>query len=180
MTKLLQVAAGAVYDNDKNVISLPSRPRVDIVREIIEQAAGKVIVFVPFKSVIRLVAEELAKDYNVAVVHGDVGKAERDRIFSAFQRPGGLRVIVAQPDAMAHGLTLTEADTIVWYGPTNSQETYTQANGRITRPGQTRTQWIIHIEGSLIERKVYERLKRKQKLEGALLEAIREGMKLAA
>jgi SNF2 family DNA or RNA helicase len=176
VTKLMQVACGAVYDGDGGVVQLPNRPRVDVVKEIIEEARGKVIVFVPFKSVVRIVAEELAKSYPVEIVHGDVGKAARDRIFAAFQRPGGPRVLVAQPDAMAHGLTLTEANTIVWYSAINNQETYSQANGRISRVGQKRTQFIVHIEGSAIERKVYERLKKKQRMQGALLEAIREGM----
>jgi SNF2 family DNA or RNA helicase len=176
VTKLMQVACGAVYDGQGDVVQLPNRPRVDVVREIIEEAAGKVIVFVPFKSVVRIVAAELAKDYPVEIIHGDVGKSARDRIFSAFQRPGGVRVLVAQPDAMAHGLTLTEANTIVWYSAVNNQETYSQANGRVSRAGQKRTQFIVHIEGSAIERKVYERLKKKQRMQGALLEAIREGM----
>jgi SNF2 family DNA or RNA helicase len=51
-----------------------------------------------------------------------------------------------------------------------SNETYEQANGRITRPGQVNKQYIIHLEGTPIERRIYKRLKEKQSLQGLLLE----------
>ena len=80
---------------------------------------------------------------------------------------------MAQPAAMSHGLTLTAASTIVWFAPITSNDTFEQANGRITRPSQKANQFIVMIEGSDIERKYYDRLQRKQKVQGALLETIR-------
>jgi SNF2 family DNA or RNA helicase len=73
---------------------------------------------------------------------------------------------------MSHGLTLTAANTIVWYGPTLSNETYTQANARITRPGQKHRQFIIHIESSTVERAAFKRLKNQQAMQGLLLETV--------
>jgi SNF2 family DNA or RNA helicase len=59
---------------------------------------------------------------------------------------------------------------IVWYGPINSAEIFTQANARIVRPGQTRNTLIVRIQGSAIERKMYERLERKESMQGTLLD----------
>ena len=73
---------------------------------------------------------------------------------------------------MSHGLTLTEADTAIWYLPTTSPETYEQACGRITRGGQTRHQHIIHMISAPVEAKIYKRLKDKEKLQGLLLELL--------
>jgi SNF2 family DNA or RNA helicase len=81
-------------------------------------------------------------------------------------------VLIAQPAAMAHGLTLTAANTIIWYAPPNSNEIYGQANARIVRPGQTENTFIIHIEGTSVEREAYRRLERQERLQGALLDAI--------
>jgi SNF2 family DNA or RNA helicase len=104
-----------------------------------------------------------------------VSKAERDRIFGLFQHTEDVQVIVAQPQAMSHGLTLVKASTIIWYAPVTRPDTYVQANGRITRPGQKCNTLIIHIEGSTIERRMYERLKKKESAQGLLLQMIREG-----
>ena len=75
---------------------------------------------------------------------------------------------------MSHGLTLTAASTVIWFAPVTSNEVYQQANARITRPGQKHNQLIVNIEGSLVERKVYTRLKAKQSMQGALLDIIRD------
>jgi SNF2 family DNA or RNA helicase len=77
---------------------------------------------------------------------------------------------------MAHGLTLTAASTIIWYGPVTSNEQYVQANGRIERIGKHHTSNVVHIEGTALERKMYSRLKMKQKLQGLLLDLIQEEM----
>ena len=75
---------------------------------------------------------------------------------------------------MAHGLTLVEANTIIWFIPTNNPNEYTQANGRITRPGQKRNTFIIHLQGSEVERRMYKALKDKGDLQGVLLDLIKE------
>ena len=173
MGKLVQIACGVVYSNDKKEVTIPSSPRIEETREIVRQAEGKVIVFVPYVSSVNMVARELAKDFNVEVIHGGVNKNERDRIFGAFQRGKELKVLVAQPAAMSHGLTLTAASTIVWYSCVTSNETFEQANGRINRPGQKMNNFIIMLEGTPVERRIYARLKGKQKMQGALLDEVK-------
>lgn len=178
LQKLTQIACGVVYGAGGQEVVLPNKPRIDAVKEIVEQAGSKVIVFVPYKSVVRYVADALRQEYGeseVAVVHGGVSAKARAEIFGNFQQLSRPRILVAQPAAMSHGLTLTAASTIVWYSAITSQETYTQANGRITRPGQTQSQFIIHIEGSSVERRIFKRLEGKKKMEGLLLDLIREG-----
>lgn len=174
MQKLVQIACGTPYSADGEVVQLPVGDRIDIVREVITGANAKVIVFVPFTSTLDYVADELRKHYTVEVINGSVPKSKRDDIFHRFQRTPDPKVLVAQPAAMSHGLTLTAADVIVWFAPITSQEIYTQANARITRPGQKNTQLLVNIEGSPIERKMYKRLETKQRMEGALLSEIRE------
>jgi len=189
LSKLLQIACGVVYGRRGEEIVLPNAPRISEVVRIIEEAHTKTIVFVPYKSVLRYVAEELSKALDpvgtvnsalsysswmsprIGMISGDVSAAERARIFHAFQK-GDIDVLVAQPAAMSHGLTLTAANTIVWYGPTLSNETYLQANARITRPGQKHSQFIINIESSTAERAAFRRLVNKQKMQGLFLQIV--------
>jgi SNF2 family DNA or RNA helicase len=172
--KLIQIACGVAYGTDGEEVVIPSKPRMDVLKEIIEESEGKVIVFVPLTGALESVASELRKDWAVETVHGGTSKSERDRIFSEFQRGVDPRVLVANASTMSHGLTLTAATTIVWYAPVHSNETYEQACARVRRPGQTRTTVIVHIAGTDVERRVYKRLQDKQSMQGVLLDMMKE------
>jgi len=168
--KLVQILAGSAYTKDGESILIPNPARIDLVREIIEEAGAKVIVFVPLTGALQMLAAELRRYFSVEVIFGDTPKNERDRIFGDFQTQKNPRVIVANPGAMSHGLTLTAANTIVWFVPNNSSETYQQANARIVRPGQVNKTVIVHCEGSELERRMYARLERRQDTQGVLLD----------
>jgi SNF2 family DNA or RNA helicase len=172
--KLVQIACGAVKDGD-DVVAVEAGERIELVKELVEQSEGKVIVFVPFRAPLAILAQALEKvGVSVRVVHGSVSKHERDEIFGDFQKSKEPRVIVAQPGTMSHGLTLTAANTIVWFAPVNSAETYLQACARIVRPGQKLNTLIVHIEGCALERKMYARLQRREATQGLLLEMFKE------
>lgn len=175
MSKLLQICCSVVYSENGDAVELPAGPRIELIREIIEESSGKVLVFVPFTAALKTVADQLAKDTTVAIVHGETSKRQRDEVFRAFQQEPEPRVIVANPGTLSHGLTLTAASTIVWAAPIHSAETWEQANGRVTRPGQKRNTLIVNIEATPLERKVYERLAGKQRMQGLLLEMLKGG-----
>lgn len=173
-SKLLQIVLGVAYAGGDKTIKIPTKPRLDVLREVIEESERKVLVFVPLTGALEHVVEELRKDYTVGVIHGGTPKAERDEIFHNFQNTKDPHILVANPRTMSHGLTLTAATTIVWYGPTFSNDTYVQACARVRRPGQTRTTVIVHITSSDFERKIFERLQSKQKMQNVLLDMLKE------
>jgi len=172
--KLVQIACGVAYGDDGQNIQLDCTPRINLVKEVIEEAGEKVIVFVPLTGTLHMLEKELSKHWSVGVVNGEVSSTQRNKIFHDFQHQKDPHVLVAHPGTMAHGLTLTSASTIIWYGPINSNEMYVQANGRIERIGKKRVSNVIHIEATDLEYKMYERLKNKQKLQGLLLEVIQQ------
>jgi SNF2 family DNA or RNA helicase len=176
LNKLLQVATGWVYNSDGKTVELdPDNPRLDALVEIMEASDRKVLVFVPYTEPMKRVAEHLTKaGFKNETIYGGTTQAERGRIFQQFRVNPELKAIVAHPGTMAHGLTLTEADTIVWYSPTTSLETFEQANARIRRIGQNHRQLIIMLGGTDVERKVYRTLERKQKFLNNLLEMIEQ------
>lgn len=174
LQKLVQIACGVAYGDDGQNILLDCSPRISLVKEVIEEAGEKVIVFVPLTGTLHMLEKELSKHWSVGMVNGEVSSTQRNKIFHAFQNDKDPHVLIAHPGTMAHGLTLTAATTIIWYGPITSNEIYVQANGRIERIGKNRVSNIIHIEGTELEHKMYERLKNKQKLQGLLLEMIQQ------
>jgi SNF2 family DNA or RNA helicase len=172
--KLVQICCGVAYGDDGQNIEIDATPRVNLVKEVIEEAGEKVIVFVPLTGTLHMLEKELSKHWSVGVVNGEVSSSKRNDIFHNFQNSKHPHVLIAHPATMAHGLTLTTASTIIWYGPINSNETYTQANGRIERIGKKHVSNVIHIEATDLEHRMYERLKNKQKLQGLLLDLIQQ------
>jgi SNF2 family DNA or RNA helicase len=174
--KLIQIACGVAYGEDGNDIELDCAPRINAVKEVIEEAGGKVIVFVPLTGTLRMLERELGKHWSVAVVNGSVSSSQRNTIFYNFQSATDPRVLIAHPATMAHGLTLTAASTVIWYGPIASNEQYTQANGRVERIGKRHVSNVVHIQSTALEQKIFQRLATKQKLQGVLLDLIQQEM----
>jgi superfamily II DNA or RNA helicase len=160
LNKLLQISGGAVYSDTKEIIEFDVSNRLNVVQEVIEEASHKVLVFVPFTHTINLLKEHLTKaGITCDVISGQVTVNRRHEIIQKFQSQQEPKVLIIQPQAASHGLTLTAADTIIWYAPVTSVETYLQANARIDRPGQKNTMTIVHIKGSEVEARMYRMLR---------------------
>ena len=159
INKLLQISGGAVYTDTGEVLEFDVSNRLNAVLEVIEEASHKVLVFVPFTHTIELLRARLEKEgISCAVINGSVSVNKRSDIVEQFQSRTDPHVLIIQPQAASHGLTLTAADTIIWYAPVTSVETYLQANARIDRPGQKNAMTIVHIKGSPVEERLYSML----------------------
>lgn len=172
--KLIQIVCGCVYDANHNRHELDVAPRLAILRELIEQTAEKVIVFAPLTSVVEMLYKKFHEEYSCAVVNGATTFAQRKEIFANFQFKDSPRVIFADPGTMAHGLTLTAATAVVWYGPTDKTELYLQGNKRIDRPGQVKTTTIVQIASTPVEHEIYRRLQANETMLGAVLKLVEE------
>ena len=159
LNKLLQISGGAVYTDTGEVVEFDVSNRLNVVLEVIEESSHKVLVFVPFTHTIELLKATLDKHgISNDVINGKVSVNKRSDIVTRFQEKPDPYVLIIQPQAASHGLTLTAANTIIWYAPVTSVETYLQANARINRPGQHNPMTIVHIKGSEIESRLYSML----------------------
>ena len=162
LNKLLQIACGAVYTDTKNVIEFDVSARLNVLQEVIEESAQKVLIFIPYTHAINLVKEFMDKNNITAeIINGSVNVNKRTDIFKRFQENTEPKVLLIQPQAAAHGVTLTAANVVIWYAPVTSSETYLQANARVHRQGQKNPVTVVHIEGSPVEAKLYEMLQNK-------------------
>jgi len=162
MNKLLQISCGAVYSDTGETIEFDVKNRYAALKEVIDETNQKVLVFVPFKHVISILAGKLQADGITAeIISGDVPVNKRTDIFTRFQTTQDPRVLIIQPQSAAHGVTLTAADTVVWWGPVPSLETYAQANARVHRSGQRHPTTVVQLQGSSVERHIYQLLDNK-------------------
>lgn len=160
INKLLQISGGAVYTDTREVIEFDVSNRLKVVHEVVDETSNKVLVFVPFTHTIELLEKYLTKHgITNEIINGSVSVNRRTDIVTHFQNNEQPKVLIIQPQAASHGLTLTAADTIIWYAPCTSVETYLQANARIDRPGQVNAMTIVHLSGSQVERRMYSLLR---------------------
>ena len=163
VSKLLQISCGAAYTDDKEVVEFDAAPRLSVLEEVLDETSRKVIIFALFRSTIDTIQTHLTKK-NIAneAIHGDVNPTKRADIIRRFQTEANPRVLVMQPQATAHGITLTAADTVVFYGPLMSVEQYVQCIARADRKGQDSDKvTVVHIQGSPIEKKMFKALEGK-------------------
>jgi SNF2 family DNA or RNA helicase len=160
--KMLQICCGVVY-GDNTTIAIDASERYNTLTGLLDEIGDKVIVFVPLRGVQDWLKEKLTADgYDVATVHGDVSKNERNEIFNAFQHTDSIKVLLAHPKVAAHGLTLTRAKDIIWFAPIYSLEQYEQANARIRRLTTTGKTTVWHIWATSFEAELYRRLRAKK------------------
>lgn len=175
LNKLLQVSCGAIYSESGDALRFDISSRYKVLKEVIDETTRKVLVFVPYRHSMEMLQEALTNDgYAVGVISGAVSAGERAKLFQDFQTAQNPRILLIQPQAAAHGVTLTAADTVVWWSPTPSLETYVQANARIHRKGQTHKCTVVQLYSSPAERRIYGMLDDKIDVHTKLVDLYRQ------
>ncbi len=165
--KLLQMANGAVYDEDKNVIHIHDR-KLDALEDLIEGANGKpVLVAYWFQHD----ADRIKKQFQVREI-----KTSKD---IEDWNAGKIPVAIIHPASAGHGLNLQQGgSTMILFSMFWSLELYQQVLKRIHRQGQTETVVIHHIIAKdTIDEDVMKALQKKEKTQNALIDAVRANLK---
>lgn len=166
--KLLQMANGAVYDDEKNSLLIHDR-KLDALEDLIEGANGKPV----------LVAYRYQHDAERIKSRFDVREIKTSKDIADWNN-GEIPVAIIHPASAGHGLNLqTGGSTLIWFGLTWSLELYQQTNARLHRQGQTDTVIIHHIIAKgTIDENVMKALRQKEKTQNALIDAVKANLKV--
>lgn len=164
--KLLQMANGAIYDEDKTVHFIHNR-KLDALEDLIEGANGKPVLIAYWYN---HDLERIKAKFNVREI-----KTSKDIMD---WNSGDITVAVIHPASAGHGLNLQSGgSTIIWFGLTWSLELYQQTNARLWRQGQNETVVIHHIiTKGTIDEDVMSALKRKEKTQSDLINAVKANL----
>ena len=162
--KLLQMANGAVYTEDKTVLPIHDR-KLDALEDLVEAANGKPLLVAYWYKHDLTRLQDRFKEARVIDKPSDI----------ADWNAGKITVGLIHPAAASHGLNLQEGGcTIVWFGLTWSLELYQQLNARLWRQGQQETVVIHHvITKGTIDTDVLKALEKKDAGQSALIDAVR-------
>ena len=161
--KLLQMANGAVYNEEKEVIHIHDQ-KLDALEDLIEGANGKPV----------LVAYWYNHDLQRIKNRFSVGEIKTSQDIKDWNN-GEIPVAVIHPAGAGHGLNIQfGGSTIIWFGLTWSLELYQQTNARLWRQGQNDTVVIHHIIAKdTIDEDVMKALRKKEKIQSALIDSVK-------
>lgn len=141
--KLLQMLSGAVYDFEGKPVKIHNE-RYELVLDMVEERRQTIVGFNWKHQLDSLKAEATKRGVTFGVINGDVPLNKRTQIVDEFQR-GELQVLFLHPQAAGHGLTLTNAQAVIWCSPTKDAEHFIQLNARVYRNGQKQVTEVICI-----------------------------------
>jgi len=161
--KLLQMANGAVYNEEKDIIHIHDR-KLDALEDLIEGANGKPV----------LVAYWYNHDLQRIKERFSVREIKTSQDIKDWNN-GDIPVAVIHPASVGHGLNIQfGGSTIIWFGLTWSLELYQQTNARLWRQGQKSTVVIHHIIAKdTIDEDVMKALRKKEKIQSALIDSVK-------
>lgn len=173
VNKLRQISTGCYKAPDGEYHELDYSNRYKVLKGCIAEAgeAAKIIIFVPFKGILRSLTERLRGDgFTCEFVNGDVSATARSRIFNAFKTEVNPQILLAHPRVASHGLELAVSSDIIWYAPYFSFEEFDQANARIASGMQKNAMTIVMLHATKLERDIYTVLKSKERGQNAILD----------
>jgi hypothetical protein len=181
--KLLQICAGAVYDENHKKYVVDCTSRLTEIKRIIDSTQRKVVIFVNFTSVIHMLQRHLTETWRkqhstlkCGVINGAVSDKDRVILLNTFGSDPDLKVMIVDPTTTAHGINeFVAADTGIWAGPCDRTELWIQGNARIRRPGQTFPSTIFQLFSTPTEQEMFRRLENNTSMQGLMLDMVRKG-----
>ena len=159
--KLLQMANGAIYDDEKQVVSVHD-DKLDALENIVEDSQGQpILVFYQYQ-------------HDLERIKARFPQAEELEDLDRWNQ-GEIPILLCHPQSAGHGLNLQRGGhIIVWFGLTWSLEYYQQANARLDRQGQTEPVIVHHlVSQNTVDEKVLQVLQGKEEKQDMLLEAVK-------
>lgn len=167
--KLSQLANGAIYTEEKNIITVHDR-KLDALEDIIEAAAGKpILVAYWFQHDLQRITERLEA---LKVSYARISSPSSIELWNR----GEFAVGLIHPASAGHGLNLQEGgSTFVWFGLTWSLELYQQTNARLWRQGQTANTVVIQhiVAKDTVDERILKALTEKNNTQEALIAAVK-------
>ena len=178
LMRLQQVVAGSLKNEEGETIYLENN-RLQAVSDILEETDGKVVLFAVFRTDIERLAEMLREKYgknSVATYYGETPQNERQNIITRFQDPNSeLKYFISNPQTGGRGITLTEANVIIYYSNSYDLELRIQSEDRIHRIGQSKScTYIDLVAKDTVDERILKALLTKVKISNEVLGEVRQ------
>lgn len=171
--RLQQICCGHLMTDDGTMREIKNN-RMSELLGLVEEVQGKAIIWATYSHDIRQIKEAIAKlfgENSVATYYGATAQDERQEIVNRFQDPEDpLRFFIGQPKTGGYGITLTAANTVIYYSNSYDLEIRLQSEDRAHRIGQTnRVTYIDLVSPDTVDEKILTALRDKIDIAGKVL-----------
>jgi len=171
--RLQQICCGHFQPDDDDIRDIKNN-RLATLMEVVEETQGKVIIWATYTHDILKIQAALAREYgedSVANYYGATPQDERQQIVTRFQNASDpLRFFVGQPKTGGYGITLTAANTVIYYSNSYDLEIRLQSEDRAHRIGQTnKVTYIDLVTPDTIDERILAALRNKIDIAGEVL-----------
>ena len=186
LLRLQQITGGFLVSDGSDKPEQVSTSKLDALQDILMDyvidGGKKLVVFAHFipevKAIIELAAKTLPKGKKAVAIYGAVKKEDRGDIVKQFQEDPGTVLMIGQIDTAGTGITLTAANTCVYYSKTYNYATYEQSLSRIHRIGQRNTcTYIDLVVENTVDEMITRALRKKEDLAKTIVDNWREFFK---
>jgi SNF2 family DNA or RNA helicase len=165
LMRLHQITCGHFTADDGSIKEIKNE-RLDALIDILREVENKAIIWAHYRydihAIIKAVEKEFGKDSYVTY-YGDTPQGERQNNIKLLQDPNSsVKFLIGTPQTGGYGITLTEANTMIYYSNGYDLEKRTQSEARINRHGQVRKMTYVDIiaEGT-VDEKIVKALRKK-------------------
>lgn len=183
LTKLLrlqQLTGGFLVKDDEDkpeqISDVKIKALEDIIDDYVLETGKKLVIFARFRAELDLI-EKLIKKKKIGygIIYGDIKLEDRGGIVEDFQTNPETKIFLAQIDTAGLGITLTAADTCVYYSVNFNYAAYSQSLARIHRIGQRNTCTYIHlVVDKTVDAAILKALNKKEELAKTIVDTWRE------
>ena len=186
LLRLQQITGGFLVSDGSDKPEQVSTSKLDALQDILMDyvidGGKKLVVFAHFipevKAIIELAAKTLPKGKKAVAIYGAVKKEDRGDIVKQFQEDPDTVLMIGQIDTAGTGITLTAANTCVYYSKTYNYATYEQSLSRIHRIGQRNTcTYIDLVVENTVDEMITRALRKKEDLAKTIVDNWREFFK---
>jgi superfamily II DNA or RNA helicase len=160
--KIMQISCGAVYSEDGGVSDVGAPQKLAQTLELIAQNTGKTLIFCIYKGAQKWIQAQLRKKKITSeIVNGEVTPTAKTAIVDKFQLRRSPQVLILHPKV--EGMTLTQADISIWWGPPESNMQWTQANARMQGGSDHKTLVAMLYSSSMEKQRYYARMENEER-----------------
>ena len=174
LMRLHQITCGHLKNDDETITEIKNN-RLKELLNLLEEVEGKVIIWANYiydiKNIVKAISDEYGPE-SIVEYYGNISAEQRQKNIEKFQDPNSkARFFIGNPQTGGYGITLTAANTVIYYSNGYDLEKRLQSEDRAHRIGQKKSvTYIDLIAPKTVDEKIVKALRSKMDIANTIMD----------